>query len=383
MNTAGLIVAAGRGHRVGGALPKQYQLLRGQCVLRHTVQAMLASPEITRLLVVIHPDDAGLYGDAVAGLDDPRLLPAVSGGAERYQSVLAGLEMLSTHRVDKVLIHDAARPLLGIDVVERVLGALMTHVAVMPAIPVVDTLWAENSMQVTQIVPRDHLWRAQTPQGFDFATILDLHRANVDPVSDDVALARKAGIDVAIVPGDTHNFKVTLAGDFARAERLIGGQMDIRTGTGFDVHAFCPGDALTLCGVTIPHDQGLKGHSDADVAMHAITDAIFGALAEGDIGQWFPPSDPQWKGAASDIFLEKAVARASERGFAITHIDCTIICEHPKIGPHAADMRREIARIADLDIERVSVKATTSERLGFTGRGEGIAAQAAATLVKQ
>lgn len=234
-------------------------------------------------------------------------------------------------------------------------------------------------------VARDGLWRAQTPQGFQFEAILAAHRSHRGDAADDVAVARTAGLAVALVPGDEANFKITTAADLARAEHNAAGearQMDIRTGNGFDVHAFGPGDGLMLCGVHLPHDRGLVGHSDADVGLHALTDAIFGALGEGDIGQWFPPSDPTWKGTASDIFLARAAARAAERGFSITHVDVTIICERPKVGPHASAMRAAVAKAAGIDVERVSVKATTSERLGFTGRGEGIAAIATATLVK-
>lgn len=383
MKTAGLIVAAGRGHRTGGSIPKQYQMLGGKSVLRRTIDAMLTNHAVGKLLIVIHQDDVELYTQAIEGIDDSRLLPHAIGASERFQSVLSGLEALREKAPDKVLIHDAARPLLKPELIDSVLLALEKHQAALPAIPIVDALWNETDMRAISSQPRENLWRAQTPQGFNFDTIYQLHRTNTDWVADDVALARKAGIDVAIVPGDIENFKITLAEDFARAENLIGKQVDVRTGTGFDVHALIKGNGVILCGVKIPCEFALKGHSDADVAMHAITDAIFGALAEGDIGQWFPPSDAQWKGAASEIFLKKAVERTVIKEFKISHLDCTIICEHPKIGPHARVMREEIARITNLPIERVSVKATTSERLGFTGRGEGIAAQAIATLVQK
>lgn len=379
MQLAAIIVAAGRGLRAGGEGPKQYRMLGGETVLTRTLRAVLAYPGIEAVVTVIHPDDAERY--AAAAPADPRLMPAVTGGDNRAASVLAGLEALAKAAPKHVLIHDAARPFVTPQLISAVAAALDDHPGALPALPIVDALWRSEDGLAAEAVPRDDLWRAQTPQGFDYATILNLHRDNTEAVADDVTLARKAGLPVAIVPGDGNNFKITLAQDFERAERLLEDRVDIRTGTGFDVHAFAEGDAVTLCGVIIPHDRGLKGHSDADVAMHAITDAIFGALAEGDIGQWFPPSDPQWKGAASEIFLAKAVSRAAERGFAITHLDCTIICEAPKIGPHAAAMRAEIARISRLSEDRISVKATTSERLGFTGRGEGIAAQAAATLV--
>ncbi|HSF91682.1 MAG TPA: 2-C-methyl-D-erythritol 2,4-cyclodiphosphate synthase, partial [Paracoccaceae bacterium] len=297
-------------------------------------------------------------------------------------SVRLGLEALEFLKPEAVLIHDAARPLVSVDVISGVLAALETNIAAFPVLPVVDALWLQDSGQITTPQPRENLVRAQTPQGFRFAEILAAHREIKTPAADDVAIARAAGYAVATTQGAEENFKITLPQDFARAEHIIGAQMDIRTGNGFDVHKFGPGEHVTLCGVQIPFSQGLVGHSDADVPMHTITDAIFGALAEGDIGQWFPPSEAEWKGAASEIFLAKAVERVAARGFTISNIDCTIICELPKIGPHAQTMRAEIARICRLDVDRVSVKATTSEKLGFTGRGEGIASMATATLVK-
>lgn len=391
MQTAGIIVAAGRGTRLGGPIPKQYCAIAGASVLQHTLRAMLAHPGTDAVLVVIHPDDAVLYAEAVAGIADPRLFPPVHGAETRALSVRAGLEALAPLGPRLVLIHDAARPFVSADVIDGVLGALGHAPAALPAVPVVDALWrAGEGSSAEAPVARTGLWRAQTPQGFHFEAILAAHRTHGGDAADDVAVARTAGLAVALVPGDEANFKITTADDLARAERQMaehhaagrGKQMDIRTGNGFDVHAFGPGDGLMLCGVPVPHDRGLVGHSDADVGLHALTDAIFGALGEGDIGQWFPPSDPQWKGAASDIFLARAAARAAERGFAITHVDVTIICERPKVGPHAAAMREAVAKAAGLAVERVSVKATTSERLGFTGRGEGIAAIATATLVK-
>lgn len=384
--TAALIVAAGRGTRLGSGTPKQYLPLAGRAVLRHTLDAFLAHPGIDRIAIVIHPDDAAAHAAATAGLTDPRLLPPVTGAATRAGSVRAGLEALAGDPPDLVLIHDAARPFVSARLITATLAALEAHDGALPALPVVDALWREAGEMAAGMagapVARDELWRAQTPQGFRFAPILAAHRAGTDPdAADDAALARAAGLAVALVPGEEENFKITGVGDLARARRRLEAQMDIRTGTGFDVHAFGPGAAVTLCAVTIPHSHGLVGHSDADVALHAVTDAIFGALAEGDIGQWFPPSDPTWKGAASEIFLAKAVERAAARGFRITHVDCTLVCELPKIGPHAAAMRAELSRILRIDFDRVSVKATTSERLGFTGRGEGIAALATATLV--
>ncbi|MBL4873014.1 MAG: bifunctional 2-C-methyl-D-erythritol 4-phosphate cytidylyltransferase/2-C-methyl-D-erythritol 2,4-cyclodiphosphate synthase [Rhodobacteraceae bacterium] len=379
MKVAGLIVAAGRGVRAGGGIPKQYRDLMGQSVLRRSVLALLAHRAVEVVQVVIHSDDVNEYESTVNGISG--LLPVCIGGVKRHDSVLAGLNALKSAAPDLVLIHDAARPLVSVNVIEEVLNALETHEGAFPALPVVDALWrGDNTIERPE--PREGLWRAQTPQGFRFNDILAAHETLTVSVLDDVAAAHAAGLSVAITHGAEDNFKITTPEDFARAERALRGYMDIRTGNGFDVHKFGEGEHVTLCGVDIPHSHGLVGHSDADVAMHAVTDAIFGALCEGDIGQWFPPSDMQWKGAASDIFLAKAVERTAARGFTITHIDCTIICEMPKIGPHALTMRERMAQIIGIDLDRISVKATTSEKLGFTGRGEGIAATATATLVK-
>lgn len=373
-----LIVAAGRGTRAGAGLPKQYRPLQGQPVLRHTLRALLAHGAVRDIQVVIHPDDMALYQAATAGIS--QLRPPVFGGATRSESVQKGLEALADAAPDIVLIHDAARPFLPLETIDLLLEALKESSGAFPALPVVDALWQGERGHATAPRNREGLYRAQTPQAFDFATILNAHHTATAPADDDVALAIQQGINVAIVEGDERNYKLTTPQDFARAERET--KMDIRTGNGFDVHAFTEGNAVTLCGIDIPHSHALLGHSDADVAMHALTDALFGALAEGDIGQWFPPSEPEWKGAASDIFLRKAVERVAARGFHITHLDCTIICETPKIGPHAAPMRQRISEITGIDLDRVSVKATTSEKLGFTGRKEGIAAMATATLVK-
>jgi 2-C-methyl-D-erythritol 4-phosphate cytidylyltransferase/2-C-methyl-D-erythritol 2,4-cyclodiphosphate synthase len=380
MRTAGLIVAAGRGERLGGDTPKQYLPLGRGTVLSRSVGALLANPAIDALRVVIHPADRGRYDDALRSVADPRLLPPVAGGASRAESVLAGLESLAEVAPDRVLIHDAARPFAGPEVIAGVLAALDDAPGAVPALPVVDALWRGSDNRARNPVPRAGLWRAQTPQGFHFAGILAAHRAHAGEVADDVAVARAAGLEVRIVPGSEANFKITTAADLERAN--AGGVMDIRIGNGFDVHAFGPGAGVTLCGVAVPFDRALVGHSDADVGMHALTDAIFGALAEGDIGRWFPPSDPTWKGAASGIFLERAMERAASRGFAVSHLDLTLVCEAPKIGPHAEAMRNALARITAVEPDRISVKATTSERLGFTGRGEGIAAFATATLVR-
>lgn len=373
-----LIVAAGRGTRAGAGLPKQYRPLGGVPVLRRTLKALLAYGHVRDIQVVIHPDDVALYQGSTAGLTNVR--PPVFGGATRTESVKNGLDALAKQAPDIVLIHDAARPFLPPEIMDALLNALKDHSGAFPALPVVDALWQAEDHRALAPVSRAGLYRAQTPQAFDYKSIINAHARALSPADDDAALAVQEGLSVAIVAGHERNYKLTTPADFARAEREM--EMDIRTGNGFDVHAFTDGSAVTLCGIAIPHVRALLGHSDADVAMHAITDALFGALAEGDIGQWFPPSEPEWKDAASDIFLLKAVERVSARGFSIGNIDCTIICEAPKIGPHAKAMRAKIARLADIAVDRVSVKATTSEKLGFTGRGEGIASMATATLVK-
>jgi 2-C-methyl-D-erythritol 4-phosphate cytidylyltransferase / 2-C-methyl-D-erythritol 2,4-cyclodiphosphate synthase len=371
--TAAVIVAAGRGTRAGDGHPKQWRDLGGRAVLERSVAAFRG---FRRLIVVLHPDDMQHGLDMFHGS-----VTLVAGGATRTASVRAALEALDGSGPSHVLIHDAARPLISQGVIDRVLGALDKSPAAAPALPVSDALWSGAEGLVTGAVDRSGLWRAQTPQGFDLAAILAAHRAFTGEAADDVAIAGAAGIPIAIVDGDEDNFKLTYAGDFGRAERMLRAGMDIRTGNGFDVHAFTTGDHVMLCGVRVPHDRALLGHSDADVGMHALTDAIYGALAEGDIGRHFPPSDPQWKGAASEIFLAHAARLAMTRGYRIANADVTLICERPKVGPHAAAMQAELSRILALEPGRISVKATTSERLGFTGREEGIAAIATVTLV--
>lgn len=370
-DTAVLIVAAGRGSRMGGEVPKQWQMLAGKPVIAHALEAFAGM----RLVLVIHPDDrARAVGFGVE---------LVEGGATRDASVLAGLQALEGSGVKRVLIHDGARPLVSRGLLERLLAALDRHEGAAPALPVTDALWRGSEGFVSGTVDRAGLYRAQTPQAFRFDAILAAHRAHPGGALDDVQVARDAGLDVAIVEGDEDNLKLTFPGDFARAEAVLKGSgMDVRMGNGYDVHAFCEGDHVWLCGVKVPHGMGLLGHSDADVGMHALTDAIYGALAFGDIGRHFPPSDPQWKGAASHIFLAHAMGMAAERGYRLANCDVTLVCERPKIGPHAAAMQGELARIMGVEVDRVSVKATTSERLGFTGREEGIAALATATLVK-
>ena len=375
MTTAAIIVAAGRGLRAGGGVPKQWRPLGGRLVVEHTLARFAAHPEIDRTLLVVGPQDIGKYPlPALSKFD------LVTGGPTRRASVLAGLEVLDGS-YDHVLIHDGARPCVSHDIISRVLDALKTHKAAAPALPVVDALWSGQDGVVNGPVDRSGLYRAQTPQGFDLTAITTAHRTYIGDAADDVEIARAAGLEVAIVDGSEDNLKITTADDFKRAERILRHQMDIRTGNGFDVHRFCDGSKLVLCGVVVPHTRGLQGHSDADVGMHAVTDAIYGALAQGDIGRHFPPTDPQWKGAASDIFLRHAVDLAQQMQYRIGNVDCTLICEFPKIGPHSEAMQARMAKIMGLRADQVSIKATTSEQLGFTGRGEGIAAQASATLV--
>jgi len=372
MTVAAIIVAAGRGTRAGGTVPKQWQLLAGQPVVRHSIRAFAGLAD--QVILVVHPDDVARAA--------PMEVQLVEGGATRDASVRNALIHLAGTGTSRVLIHDGARPLVSPALITRLIRALDQSVAAAPAVPVTDALWRGDDLRVTGTQDRTGLWRAQTPQAFHFDAILAAHRAHPGGAADDVEVARAAGLDVMIVQGDEDNLKLTFAADFARAERILKGRsMDIRVGNGFDVHAFGPGDHVCLCGVRVAHGRGLVGHSDADVGMHALTDAIYGALAEGDIGQHFPPSDPQWKGAESHIFLRHAASRAAQRGFAIAHADVTLICEQPKIGPHAGPMRAALAAIMGIAPDRISVKATTSERLGFTGREEGIAALATATLV--
>ncbi|MCH8863637.1 MAG: bifunctional 2-C-methyl-D-erythritol 4-phosphate cytidylyltransferase/2-C-methyl-D-erythritol 2,4-cyclodiphosphate synthase [Proteobacteria bacterium] len=381
MFAAAIILAAGRGERAGGDRPKQYRDIGGKPVLRRAAQAFLGHPGIARVQVVFHPGDQALYDAAMKGLS----LPApVSGGPSRQASVLAGLRALNKadNAPDIVLIHDAARAFVSQDIIDRVIDAVIDgDEGAIPALPVSDSL-KRGRAHVEETVERADLWRAQTPQGFPFAAILAAHEAHADKaLTDDAAVAQAAGMRVRIVEGDERNIKITRPEDFAAVnseEHMI--TPDIRTGFGYDVHQFEAGDAVTLCGVEIPFEQKLKGHSDADAGLHAITDALLGAIAAGDIGDHFPPSDPQWKDAASDVFLRHAMGLVRRQGGEILNVDVTLICEAPKIAPHRAKMRARVAEILDIELERVSVKATTSEKLGFTGRGEGLAAQAVATV---
>jgi 2-C-methyl-D-erythritol 4-phosphate cytidylyltransferase/2-C-methyl-D-erythritol 2,4-cyclodiphosphate synthase len=374
-----LVAAAGRGTRFGAPLPKQYLPLGGVMVLRHGVQALVEHPAIAGVRVIIHPDDHAHYAAATAGLD---VLAPVVGGAQRQDSVRSGLESLADDAPDLVLIHDGARPFLDRRVIDRVLGGLAAHQGAIAALPVRDTVKRGDGARIAATIDRSALWRAQTPQGFHYRPILGAHRAAAGAeLSDDAAVAEQAGIAVALVEGSEDNFKVTTMDDLARAERLLAARCgDIRTGQGFDVHVFGPGDHIWLCGIAVPHSQGLVGHSDADVGLHALTDAVLGAIGEGDIGVHFPPSDPQWRGAASHRFLRHAADRVAALGGTIAHVDVTVICERPKVGPHREAMGSRIAEILGIARSRVSVKATTTEKLGFTGRGEGIAAQAVATV---
>jgi 2-C-methyl-D-erythritol 4-phosphate cytidylyltransferase / 2-C-methyl-D-erythritol 2,4-cyclodiphosphate synthase len=374
-----LVVAAGRGTRLGAPLPKQYLPLGGVPVLRHGLRTLLAHPAIASVRVIIHPDDRAHYDAAAGGLD---LMAPVDGGAQRQDSVRNGLESLAGEAPDLVLIHDGARPFLDHGVVDHVLAGLESHQGAIAALPVQDTVKRGNGVRIVATIDRSALWRAQTPQGFHYRPILDAHRAAAGAeLSDDAAVAERAGIAVALVEGSEDNFKVTTMDDLARAERHLAARNgDIRTGQGFDVHVFGPGDHVWLCGVAVPHDRGLVGHSDADVGLHALTDAVLGAIGAGDIGMHFPPSDPQWRGAPSHRFLRHAADLVAAGGGSIAHVDVAVICERPQVGPHRAAMTARIAEILALAPTRVNVKATTTEGLGFTGRGEGIAAQAVATI---
>ncbi|HEY0283687.1 MAG TPA: bifunctional 2-C-methyl-D-erythritol 4-phosphate cytidylyltransferase/2-C-methyl-D-erythritol 2,4-cyclodiphosphate synthase [Rhizomicrobium sp.] len=377
--TAVLIVAAGKGERAGTSTPKQYVPLLGQSILRRSIEAFGGLGADCVIKVAIGPGQEALYAEAIAGLD---LLPPIVGGATRQDSVRRGLEALAGDAPEFVLIHDAARPLVSPRLIGGVIGALQAGAeAAIPLLPVADTLRKqENGKWIT--VPREGLLRAQTPQGFRFAAILKAHRDHAaHEVTDDMALAELAGLNIAAVPGEETNMKVTNAEDFTVAEGLLSARLgETRTGSGYDVHRFVPGDHVWLCGVKVPHDRALEGHSDADAGLHALTDALLGAIGEGDIGLHFPPTDERWRGAPSWTFLAHAADLVRGKGGAIVHCDVTIVCERPKLAPHREAMRAKIAEILHLDLSRVSVKATTTEGLGFTGRREGLAAQAVATV---
>ena len=370
-----LIVAAGRGERAGGSVPKQYARIAGCAVLAHAIDRLAAHPAIARIQVVIGAGQEAFYAEAIEGRT---VAPPIIGGATRRESVLAGLQACGG---DIVLIHDAARPFLPIAVIDRLLLALETADAAVPVLPVADTL-ARDGDGLGDPVPRDGIVRVQTPQTFRRDAIMAAHRAwPADrEATDDAQVVRAAGVKVATVMGDIALEKLTHPADFAAAEARIAASFVSRTGMGFDVHAFAPGDKLWLGGIEIAHSRGLAGHSDADVALHALTDALLGAIGEGDIGTHFPPSDAKWRGAASHLFLEHARDLVLAQGGIIDHVDVTIICEEPKVGPHRAPIRARIAELLGIRESRVSIKATTTEKLGFTGRSEGIAAQALATI---
>lgn len=377
-----IVVAAGRGVRAGDGLPKQYRPVGGQPLLRRTLERFLDQPGIRRVVVAIDPSHEELYALATEGLGG--LVQAVTGGASRQASVRAGLEALAADPPELVLIHDAARPFVSPRLVADALAAAARHGAAVPALRLVDTVkGCEAEGFVVSGPDRDRLRTVQTPQSFRYALILAAHRAQTgaDDLTDDAAVAHAAGHPVASFAGDPLNIKLTTPEDFVSAERhLLRDLADVRTATGYDVHAFGEGDHVMLGGIAIPHGRGLSGHSDADVVLHALTDAVLGTIGAADIGFHFPPSKPEWKGAASDQFLRHAVDLVAAKGGRIAHLDATIICEEPKIGPHREAMRAKIAEIVGIPLARVSVKATTSERLGFTGRREGIAAMAAATV---
>lgn len=380
---AAIIVAAGRGLRAGAGGPKQYRSIAGRSVISRAMEPFCGHADVFAVQPVLNPDDGAMFNEAVRGL---RYRPAVSGGATRQGSVRAGLEALAGDAPEIVLIHDAARPFVTPAVIGRAIAAAALTGAAVPAIAVTDTIKLIGATGHVEATPeRARLRIAQTPQAFRFDAILDAHRRAAregrDDFTDDAALAEWAGLTVATFEGDPANMKLTTPEDFVREEaRLAAALGDIRTGTGYDVHAFGDGDHLMICGVRVPHSRGFLAHSDGDVGLHALVDAILGALADGDIGSHFPPSDDTWKGAASDRFLRYAVDRVTARGGRIAHLEVTLICERPKIGPLREVMRARIAEIAGVAIGRVAVKATTSERLGFTGREEGIAATASATI---
>src|SRR3981189_1066561 len=381
--TAAILVAAGRGLRAGSGGPKQYRVIGGQTVIFRAMEPFCCHPQVFAVQPVLNPDDTAVFNEAVSAL---RTQPPAEGGATRQSSVHAGLEALASQKPDVVLIHDAARPFVSAALISRAIEAAGRTGAAVPAVPVTDTIkLIAQSGHVESTPERARLRIAQTPQAFRFDVILDAHRRAAQgrrsDFTDDAALAEWAGLTVATFEGDPANMKLTTPEDFIREEARLGAMLgDIRTGTGYDVHAFGNGDHLMICGVRVPHSRGFLAHSDGDVGLHALVDAILGALADGDIGSHFPPSDPQWKGAASDRFLKYAVDRVTARGGRIAHLDVTLICERPKVGPHRDAMRARIAEIAGLSLSRVAGKATTSERLRFTRRAQGAAAMASCTI---
>ncbi|MBP0443866.1 bifunctional 2-C-methyl-D-erythritol 4-phosphate cytidylyltransferase/2-C-methyl-D-erythritol 2,4-cyclodiphosphate synthase [Roseomonas sp. SSH11] len=378
MRVAALLMAAGRGERLGGNEAKQFLPLLGRPVLRHAAEALLRDGLVDAIQPVCAEPERARVDSLLTGLP---ALPAVTGGATRQDSVRAGLESLSALGPAIVLVHDAARPVVPAGTVAAVLAALETSEGAIPAQPVADTLKLAEADKILRTVPREGLYRAQTPQGFRFGTLLALHRSAPEGATDDAALLEAAGHAVRIVPGSESNVKITYPGDLERAEAGLLPRYIPRTGTGFDVHRLVEGRPLFLCGVQVPHSLGLDGHSDADVGLHALCDAIYGALAEGDIGRHFPPSQMEWKDADSAQFLRHAAGRIAARGGMLANADVTLICERPKITPHAPAMIARVAELLGVPEDRISVKATTTERLGFPGREEGIAAQAAVSLL--
>lgn len=378
MRVVAVLVAAGRGTRFGGEIPKQALPLRGKPVLRHAAEALLREGAVAALQPVAAPGEEAALAAMLEGLP---CLPPVAGGATRQDSVRRGLEALAGDPPDIVLVHDAARPVVPRGTVPALLAALDRVPGAIPALPVSDTLKRGDGGRIAATVPRAGLFRAQTPQGFRYGPLLAAHRAATAEATDDAQLLEAAGLPVALVAGDESNVKITWPEDLTRVDAAMLARMIPRMGTGFDVHRIAAGRPMVLCGVAVPCAFGLDGHSDADVGIHALCDAIYGALAEGDIGRWFPPSEAQWKDADSARFLRHAAERIAARGGLLANADVTLICERPKITPHAPAMRARLSELLGVGIDRVSVKATTTERLGFTGRGEGIAAQAAATLL--
>lgn len=378
MTIAALLLAAGRGQRFGGAEPKQYATLAGRPVLRRAAEALLAEGRVSLLLPVCGAGEAARVAALLDGLPH---LPPVTGGATRQESVRRGLEALAPHAPSAVLVHDGARPVVPPGTIPALLAALESAPGAIPAQPVSDTLKAGEEGHIARTVPRAGLFRAQTPQAFRFPALLEAHRAATAEATDDAQLLEWAGEAVALVPGHETNVKITFPEDLARVEAQMMTAMWPRVGTGYDVHRLVPGRPLILCGVTVPHDLGLDGHSDADVGIHALCDAIYGALAEGDIGRHFPPTDAEWKDADSACFLRHAAGRIAARGGVLANADVTLVCERPKITPHAPRMIARLAELLGVPEGRVGVKATTSERLGFTGRGEGIAALASVCVM--
>ena len=377
---AAVIVAAGRGARAGGDVPKQYARIGGEPVLRRTVDVFAAHPAVSTVVTVIHPDDEALARQAAG----PALVHFVTGGASRQESVYNGLKFLDDLDPEFVLVHDAARPFVTADIVSRCLDSARRHGAAAAGVPMADTVKkTDGAGLVTETIARDRLWRAQTPQAFRYRDLVAAHEAAAGRgLTDDAAVAEAAGFAVAMSPGSEDNFKITAAEDLARANRIAQASAPRVTvvGHGFDVHAFGPGDHIVVCGVRITHTHGLEGHSDADAALHALTDAILGALGAGDIGQHFPDSDPQWRGAASDRFVRHALDLAVAAGGRLINLDLTLVCERPKLQPHYGAMKQNLCGLTGLPAARVGLKATTTERLGFTGRGEGLAAQAVVSL---